>query len=246
MNDFPDFIQETLTIIDTAQKKGIPLRLLGALAVYYHCPKFRYLYGELKREPSDIDLISYSKFNEQILNLLSEKNYIPNKRLIAIYGRKRHVYTRGNRTIDIFFDKLEMCHSIDFKNRLEIDYPTISLADLFLTKLQIVKLTEKDIKDSIILLMEHDVDHTDKDTINVDRITKLLSSDWGFYHTAMRNLKKIKEYSSDYKEIEKKDYKNIVAKIEKIIDAIENEPKTLKWKLRAKIGERIKWYQEVE
>jgi len=141
---------------------------------------------------------------------------------------------------------LEMCHIIDFKNRLEMDSPTISLSDLFLQKAQICKINEKDIKDMIILFREHEVGETEKEAVNLNYIAKLLSDDWGFWYTVTLNLEKVKGFLADYKNLTEEDKADVSAKIEKTLKAINDEPKTLKWKMRAKIGTKKRWYTEVE
>jgi hypothetical protein len=163
-------------------------------------------------------------------------------------GRNRKVYQdeANNRSVDLFFDKLEMCHVIDFKNRLEMDSPTISLSDLFLQKVQICKINEKDIKDIIIMLREHEVSESEKEAVNLDYIAKLLSDDWGFWYTVTSNLKKVKSFLADYKNLTDEDKADVSAKIDKSLKAIDDEPKSLKWKMRAKIGTKKRWYTEVE
>ena len=129
-----------------------------------------------------------------------------------------------------------MNHVIDFKGRLEVDYPTIPLADLLLEKLQIVHINEKDIKDSILLLLEHDVGEGDKETINMKRITKIMAEDWGFYYTSTTNLKKIGTFLPKYTNLTDEQRLAITSKIEKLLQGIENEPKKLGWKVRARVG----------
>ena len=245
------FIQEALRIIDKAQNQNIVMRLMGGFAIRLHCPKFDYLYDKLQRKPAlDLDLITYSRFRPQIKKLFVELGYASMASMALMFdtGRNRQVYTdeANNRAVDIFFDRLEMCHAIDFKNRLELDSPTITLSDLLLQKAQIVKINEKDVKDIMILLREHSVGETEKETVNVRYIADLLSSDWGFYYTVTANLRKVQELLSQYEALAKVDLQDIKSKIDELLKAIENEPKSLKWKIRAKIGTSKRWYTEVE
>lgn len=124
-------------------------------------------------------------------------------------------------------------------------YPTITLSNIFLEKTQIVELTEKDIKDVIILLREHEVGDTEKETVNARYIANLLSRDWGFYYTVTTNLNRIKEHPRRYEVLTEEDHKGVANKIEEVLQAIEEEPKSLKWRMRAKIGTKKKWYTEV-
>lgn len=138
-----------------------------------------------------------------------------------------------------------MCHTIDFRKRLTIDYPTISLADWALEKLQIVKINEKDIKDLMILFLEHDVGDGDKETVNADYISKILSKDWGFYYTVTTNLTKVKAFLPEYSILTKENVKEIETQINKLIDAIEKKSKSMGWKLRAKVETKKRWYVEI-
>jgi hypothetical protein len=227
------------------------MRLMGGFAIRLHCPKFDHLYDKLQRKPAlDLDLVTYSKFRPQIKKLFIELGYAPMASMALMFstGTTRQIYTdeANNRSVDVFFDRLEMCHAIDFKNRLELDSPTITLSDLFLQKAQIVKINEKDIKDMMILLREHTVGDTEKETVNMNFIAKLLSDNWGFWYTAKTNLGKVQEFLREYKGLTETDRQDIKSKIEKLLKTIEDEPKSFKWKMRAKIGTSKRWYTEVE
>ncbi len=249
--DSNKFIQEALRIINRAQNQNVVMRLMGGFAIRLHCPKYDYLYDVLQRKPAcDLDIVTYSKFRPQIKKLFAELGYASMASMALMFstGTNRQIYTdeANNRTVDVFFDRLEMCHAIDFKNRLELDSPTITLSDLFLQKAQIVKINEKDIKDMMILLREHSVGDTEKETVNVNFIAKLLSDNWGFWYTVKTNLGKLQEFLGQYKGLTETDYQDIKSKIEKLLKTIEDEPKSFKWKMRAKIGTSRRWYTEVE
>jgi uncharacterized protein YggL (DUF469 family) len=245
------FINEALRIIDHAQKQDVVLRLMGGFAIRLHCPKYDYLYDKLGRKPAlDLDLITYTRHRPKIKKIFTELGYTPMTSMALMFatGSARQIYQdeAHNRSVDVFFDKLEMCHTIDFKNRLELDSSTITLSDLLLQKVQIVKINEKDIKDVIILLREHEIGEAEKETVNLRYISKLLSNDWGFWYTATTNLKKVKEFLNDYKVLTEEDRNDVGAKIDKLTSAINNEPKSFSWKMRAKIGTNKRWYTEVE
>jgi len=249
--DYKKFVEEAMRIIDLGQKSNVQLRLMGGFAIRIHCPKFDYLYNKLQRMPAyDLDFVTYSKFRPALKKLFSELGYAPMVSMALMFatGRNRQVYKDEdhNRSVDIFFDKLEMCHVIDFKNRLELDSTTITLSDLLLQKTQIVKINEKDIKDVIILLREHEVADTEKETVNASYIAKLLSNNWGFYYTVTINLGKVQEFLGQYDALTEADRQDIKSKIDRLLAAIEDEPKSLKWKMRAKIGTGKRWYTEVE
>jgi hypothetical protein len=243
------FVDEALRYTKEAADKGVPLRILGGLAIYLHSKNQSALWDSLGRIGSkvftDIDLIGYSRLMSKIVEYFEGMGYTYSQTALLARGGTRVIfYGKTIPTVDVFMDKLDMCHTIDFRKRLEVDYPTISLADLLLEKLQIVELNEKDIKDTIVLLRAHDLGSDDRETINTRYIAELLSNDWGFYHTFTINLAKIKEYVSTSEAVI--DHRNdLNEKIEKITQRIEGEPKSTGWKMRAKVGPHKKWYQDV-
>jgi len=244
----PDFVQEALRIIGEAEKRGILLRLLGATAIKFHSPRFGYLYEDMQRALTDLDLISYGRFRPLLKDFVKSLGYTADDRFIALHGHKRQLYydETNKRTVDIFLDKLEFCHVINFAGRIELDNPTITLADILLEKMQIVQINEKDIKDTIIMLREHEVGEIEKETVNAKYITKLLSNDWGFYYTVTTNLGKVRDFLPEFKALSESDRSDVASKIDKLLTYIEKEPKSFSWKMRARVGPSKKWYTEVE
>jgi len=245
------FIEEAISCVEDAEKEGIILRIMGGLAIYLHSQKYKELWKRLSRLGgkvfTDIDFASYGKFRRKVSEFFTKRGYDFDPKQRMLYGSKRHIYFGGKvPMIEVFFDKLEMNHTIKFSKRLEADYPTIPLAELLLEKIQIVYINDKDIKDSVVLLIAHNIGETDDDTINLKVLAQSTCSDWGFYYTATTNLKKIKNFAIECEALSEKDKKDINNKIEKIIAYLEDQPKTLSWKLRSKIGTRKKWYNDVE
>jgi hypothetical protein len=146
--------------------------------------------------------------------------------------------------MDVWLEVFRMAHTFNFKERLELDYPTLPLSDLLMTKLQIVQLNEKDLRDIICLLIDHDLSRSDSDRekINVSRLVEETSNNWGVYKTFMINLSKVNELASNYIDSEA-NLQSILKKVEEISNSIETEPKTLAWRVRAKIGEKRPWYE---
>ena len=174
--------------------------------------------------------------------------------------RQIYYHPKGWFYVDVFFDKLLVAnHPIDFKGRLELDYPTIAVTDMLLEKLQIWEaFSIKDLKDCLLLLKAHDIkEESRKESVDASYIAKLLAQDWGFWYTATTNLKKIKiflseieklgpEVNIDPKQIGKEDREEIIQKIDNLLEIIEKEPKPFGWKTRAKIGTKKGWYNHVE
>jgi hypothetical protein len=146
----------------------------------------------------------------------------------------------------VFFDNLSFCHVIELRDRLEIDYPTVSLVDLLLEKLQIVEINEKDIIDCIMLLCDHSVGEADNETINKNYLATLFAREWGWWRTGTMNLDKIMHFVDGCDQLTDEDKNDVHGKIDALREAIEAEPKSRKWRRRAKIGDKRKWYRDVE
>ncbi|MEM2939398.1 MAG: hypothetical protein QXU95_03900 [Candidatus Bathyarchaeia archaeon] len=241
-----DLASEAIRICEEAQAKGVMLRIMGACAVRIHCPKYASLHADvLKRELTDLDFVTYKEFERTTIQTIKGFGY---KLEISYPGRSIFTNPETGITLDLFLDQLRMCHDINFRDRLEVSYPTIPLAELVLEKTQIVKINEKDIKDLIVILVEHKVGETDAEEVNGRYIAKVLASDWGFYYTVTTNLEKIRsllleKYASLLSE---EDKAKVIDNIKKLVNYLESEPKSLAWRMRARIGTKKKWYREVE
>jgi hypothetical protein len=246
-----DFYTERTRILDALaleENRNMIMRLIGALAFRTHCTQFGYIQDDLGRVFTDIDFASYPRFFKDIVRVLSELGYEEDKSVTQLFSESRLLFHDPlfGRHIDIFFNKLDFCHVISFVNRLEVEEWTLPLAELILEKMQIVRINEKDLIDTIMLLREHPVGDTDKETINAGLIARTLASDWGFWRTVTANLRLVDDELKHYAKLSQDDRQVVHERIQELQTRIEAEPKTGKWKIRAKIGERIKWYKDVE
>jgi hypothetical protein len=248
------FVEEAIQCVSDAAKEGIILRTIGGLAIYLHAhgagdKELSVKLGRLgERVFTDIDFASYGKFRDKVYGFFKKRGYDVDPTLYMHYFRKRHIYFGGRVPMaEVFFDRLEMNHPIEFAKRLEADNPTIPLAELLLAKLQIVKINQKDIKDVVLMLRSHDAGDTDDQTINLSALCRAgLVSDWGFYHTVTTNLKEVQRFTQEGGILEQNDIKTVGDRVGKILDYLEKQPKSAQWKLRARIGTRRKWYNDVD
>jgi hypothetical protein len=237
---------ETHRILSEAKQQGISLRLLGAQAIREHCPKFGYLLDELGRSYLDLDFVALGEWRTQLKQCLAGLDYeIDRQILIAAEGTR---YIFRNRTdglvIDVFIDCLDFCHRINLRDRLSLDYPTIPLADLLLSKLQIVEIAERDLQDILVLILEHEIAESNNiESIDARYITTLLATDWGFYYTVNQNLNLLKSFLPACDWVNDKTI--VSEQVKRLQKKMEMEEKTLSWKLRSKIGTKIKWYKQV-
>ncbi|MCJ7533716.1 MAG: hypothetical protein MUO64_22170 [Anaerolineales bacterium] len=239
---------QAMAITEAGEKQGIPLRLIGATAFINHCPKYSYLYKKAQRKLTDVDLMAYSKTPIDKLDaLFKDLGYEPIQAL-GWHTTTRDIYVNQEKLfVDIFRDVLSYCHPISFIGRLELDFPTITVADLLLEKLQIVQINAKDLFDVVILLLEHDLkDGQDKDNLDINRVTGLWANDWGFYYTGTTNLKKVLTFVEEMKVLDSSQKQSVKDKVNYLLQRVEEQPKTLRWKLRSLIGTKIRWYEVVE
>ena len=148
--------------------------------------------------------------------------------------------------VDVFYEKLDFCHPIPLQDRLKVDAPTLPLAELLLGKLQIVKITEKDLADMTVLLLEHKLGDGDADTINAALIAKLCAADWGLWRTTTMNLQKLEAFTQSHPRLDEEQKARLLASVVALRQRLDTEPKPLVWRMRARIGERVKWYNDVE
>jgi hypothetical protein len=248
-----DFVEEARKIAAAAQAAGITLRVLGATAFRIHCPEHVGVHIAMERSLSDIDFAAYGQEEQKIEKFFESGLHFQSERRRAALTpglyEGRHIYEdpQTGLHVDIFLDRLNMCHVVSFHNRLHVDSPTIPLAELTLEKLQIVTLNEKDIKDMLMLLAAHPVGDLDGETINGRYIADLLGRDWGFYYTTTVNLERIRNGLPRYQALFKpEDVPLIQERITTLFGMIEQAPKSLKWKARAAVGTRMQWYNDVE
>ena len=255
-----DPLAEALRIVDAANSRGLLLRLMGGMAVRAHAPDWTH---RTRRREVDLDFATRGKDRAAVYRLLEAEGYTPDKRHNAMFGGQQgwFVDMARNRPVDILVDKLEMCHRIEFDGRLERSSPTLPVADLLLSKLQIVKLNKKDLLDALILLAEHPLGQDDgaadsregQGTISVPRILAHTSTDWGWWRTVTGNLDKLEAYLATDVQPEDLDVGDgrrarldPSEQIRGLRAAIDAAPKSTKWKLRARVGEKMSWYQEPE
>lgn len=232
---------EALRVVHAAQQQGIILRLLGGLAVRLHSPSATH--RSLARPYPDLDFATPHKRARDIEDLFQELGYTPNKTFNLLNGDVRLLFydEPHHRQVDIFLAQFSMCHKIPITERLHLEPLTIPLAELLLTKLQIVQMNEKDIRDICALLLDHPLGESDDETINIERITQLTSDDWGLFKTCTESLKKVRRYIVTV-EMNGDRRDTLLARIGGLEAAMHHAPKTMRWKMRERIGERIRWY----
>jgi len=241
---------EVLRIVGAAQAAGAPVRVLGSLGVSIHCPATAHLLPSFKRTYSDIDLAAYRRHAKDLTRILAGAGYVEDRQLAIDSEGRRGLYDHSSNGthVDVFFDVLEFCHPIALAGRLERDSPTLPVADLLLSKLQIVKINEKDIIDAILLILEHPLVEggDERDALDAKRVAEACAAEWGLWRTLTYNLDKMIALAGTYVQIDEEQRAIVGARIGELRERLESEPKPLAWRVRAKVGERRQWWTDVE
>ena len=255
-----DPLAEALRVVDLADKRGLLVRLMGGMAIRAHAPDWP---ARTRRVEVDLDFATRGKDRGAFYDLLSNEGYTADKRHNALFGGKQAYFVDvpRSRPVDVLVDSLEMCHRFEFGDRLAKSTPTLPLAELLLSKLQIVKINRKDVLDALVLLAEHPLAgddgapdaRTGQGAINVPRILSFTSNDWGWWRTVTGNLDKLSQFidtemtPADLDVGEGREVRYAPGgQIAALRTAIEAAPKSTRWKLRARVGERQAWYQDPE
>ena len=241
------FEAEGERLVVVADAEGVVLRLLGALAFAERCPKHAHLQDRLGREYTDIDFAGYGKQVRRIQVILAREGYAEDGAVYVESQGSRLVFEhpRTKLHLDVFLDKLEFCHTVPWNGRLELHDRTIPLAEMLMQKMQIVQINEKDLIDTIMLLLEHPLGEGDGETVNIGRVAQVCAKDWGWWRTLTMNLEKVRQMAGSYEALSDAEKRRVAEQVDAALERIEAEPKSLAWKLRARVGDRKKWYRDV-
>lgn len=242
------FENELRTILKASEDADILLRVIGSLAFQMHCPQFGYLQAAMGRAYTDIDFGAYSKQSKQITEMMAKMGYAENREVFIASEGERAIFDKPGTGlhVDVFYEKLDFCHAIYWKDRLEVDSPTIPLTELLLEKMQIVQINEKDIIDTIMLLLEHPLGDIDKETINIKLAAQLCANEWGLWRTTTMNLDKVKQLARHYTQLTLEQKSKVESQVDTILARLNHEPKPLAWRIRDRVGDRVKWYKDVD
>ncbi len=250
------FLDEARRIVAEGRKQGLILRVMGGVGIRLCTLEHEDLgqrlgrLGEGEQEFTDLDFMTYRKHRKQMHGFFEGLGYRKRRATLSSAASERQIFFHENGWffVDVFFDKLMVAnHRLDFRGRLELNPLTLSPTDLLLEKLQIVSFSEKDLKDSLMLLFCHQLAEEDEEeAINARYIATLLSKDWGFWYTLTTNLKGIKDLLPTMETLSDDEKSTITSRIDELLAHIEAEPKSLGWKTRSKVGTKKRWYEPVE
>jgi hypothetical protein len=246
----PDINAEAQRLLAAIDRAGLGARLIGGMAIRLLAADR--LPAAYERPIHDLDFILAKRDRPAFNQLLIDAGYVPQERFNALHGARRLLYddSAHGRQIDVFVDTFSMCHELPLAEQIPIRPYTLPAADVLMTKLQIVELNEKDRRDLYALLCTHTVSAapgatTGEGEIDVGRIVALTSNDWGLQHTFELNLGRLRTALPE-QPLAANEAAAVAERIDALDQALEDAPKTRKWKLRAKVGERKRWYEEPE
>lgn len=242
----PDILDEMQRLLEEARANSILLRAIGGLAIRVRSGDLQKFFN---REYHDLDFVAGDSDRRTIESFFQGVGYEANRPFNLLNGSKRQIYLDPNRDrhVDIFVSNFEMCHKLPMNGRLHLDPVTVPLAELLLSKAQIVELNRKDALDIASLLLYNDTGDTDNGKINLDYIAKLCGQDWGLYKTTSINLKRVEEVVRDETlNLTEAQRGLILERVLNIQRTFETMPKSLAWQMRDKVGTRVRWYEEVE
>lgn len=243
----PDPVDETRRVLAGADSAGVDLRAIGGIGVALRAPSIRLF--RTTRTYHDIDLVGRAP-RAPIETALTALGYEPARRFNALNGADRLLFhDPSGRRVDVFLDQLRMCHDLRFAERLTVDPLTLPLADLLLSKLQIVELTHRDAQDVAALLADHEL--TDADPgISLRRIRSVCATDWGWWRTLDENLRGLiarwPEEAAGGSAEEGLALKMATVRATALRERLAAAPKSVAWHLRAAIGDRVRWYAQPE
>ena len=243
----PDLVEEGERLLALAHEQDTTFALLGGVAVRLHATEVP---AVLDREYKDLDFAVPKGGGGAAGRLLSEAGYGGHVVFNAMNSKERMLFhdNEHGRQVDVFVGSFRMCHEIPLSDRLRPGEKTVPLAELLLTKLQIIELNEKDIRDTVLLLHGHEVEEHDDEAVNGARIAELCANDWGLWRTITANLERCVLEVDQYS-LAEQDQNRVRDRLKRLLGHIEDAPKSRAWRMRAKIGERKRWYdlpEEVE
>jgi hypothetical protein len=234
-----DPIAEAERIADAAASQKLGIKLLGGAGIHLHSPSARK--PPLKRKYGDLDYAMPKRDRKAALAFFPGLGYEANERFNLMNGDSRlYFYDSGHeRQVDVFIDVFKMSHVIDLRGRLDHQGPCASPSDLLLSKLQIYEVNRKDLVDLTALLLDHPIAKNGDDSIDAAYIAALAAQEWGMYRTLQVNIEKLR-HTLDELDV---DRELVRSRLDELWAAVDAQPKPLKWRLRAQVGDRVRWYE---
>lgn len=239
-----DPVEEGKRVLEAAEEEDLMVRLIGGTAIRRHSESARE--EPFERGYRDVDFVTIREDEDAVIDMMVDMGYEENKQINRMQRYRLEFQDPVNeRKADYIIDRFEFCHAWGLRDRVDEDYPTVPIEDLLLSKLQIFEISDRDIRDIIAMFNDHPVEAgEDAETIDPTYIADLCRTDWGLCKTTTMNLDRVEDYV-DANDLPI-DEATLLDRVRALGDEIERQPKSLRWKLRALIGERKQWYKRPE
>jgi len=234
-----DTIEEAQRIAEAAEGEALGVKLLGGAGIHLHSPSAHR--PPLKRKYGDLDYAMPNRDRKRVLSFFPSLGYEANDRFNLMQGDRRLYFydAEHGRQVDVLIDMMRMSHVIDLRGRLDHAGPCATPSDLLLSKLQIVEVNRKDLVDLTALLLDHPIASDDEESIDAAYVAGLACEDWGLCRTIQLNLEKLRQTAGELDV----DHDLVSSRLDELWKAVEGGPKPLKWRLRAQVGDRMRWYE---
>jgi hypothetical protein len=237
-------VEEGRRVVEDADDRDLVVRTIGGTAIDEKCETMQE--EPFEREYRDVDFVTTREYESHVTTLMTDLGYEENKRLNTMHRYRMEFFDPVNeRKADYIIDKFRFSHSWGLRDRVERDHPTMPIEDLLLSKLQIAEISDRDVRDVIAMMNDHPIaTEPDEDAIDASYVADLCRRDWGLYKTTTMNLERVEEYLRNHDL--PIDQSRLQDRATTLYNAIEEEPKTIRWKLRSLLGERKQWYKRPE
>ena len=233
-------------VVQAADAEGILARLIGGVAIYSRAAERAR--AALGRTYGDFDLVAPAKRSRPLRAVLEGMGYIGQTVFNATHGDRRLLYHAPDDAfhIDVFLDEFEMSHKLPFLERLDLEPLTLPAADLLLTKLQVAQINAKDLSDTAMLLLDHRPAAEDGEgVLNSAYVAELSRADWGLYTTLTDNLELLGRAVETFA-LSDEERECVRSRAATIAVQLAEAPKTSRWRMRARVGRKVRWYETPE
>jgi hypothetical protein len=249
-----DVVAEARRIVTMTGHQTLTVRVLGGAGVALH--DHVVVPPSLVRTYGDIDVVVPAKSTRATAVALAALGYTPNERFNALHGARRMLFydADNGRQLDVFVGVFAMCHELDLNKRLGRHRHALGAADLLLTKLQIAEINRKDVVDAVRILLTHELDDTgadeadaeltevdSADALSLRRLQAVTSGDWGWYTTFTDNLGSVRTATPEL--LADDEARTVLARIDRLRNALDDSPKSMRWRARSVIGRKTRWYE---
>jgi hypothetical protein len=226
-------------ISDAAAERAATVRVLGGVGVYLRANGA----SVASRSYGDLDLAAREGERGRVETALAASHLRPDEAFNRRNGHRRQIWwIDGQHHVDVFLGQFAMCHRLELASRLDVPHLALPAADLLLTKLQVVELNRKDVLDAASLLLSHELARDDGEgCLNEARLAQVLGNDWGFHTTAADNLDRLPALAAE--DLDDGARALLARRVAALQDALEAMPKSRGYRMRARVGRRVRWYE---